>query len=128
LQDRFANARLLGADTAFESLVAKVVGAVESPRLGLDLPLDVRGTVFQCRVWKALSRIPAGQTASYTAIAKQIGAPTSARAIAQACAANQLAIAIPCHRVIRNDGGLSGYRWGVDRKRVLLERECDASR
>jgi AraC family transcriptional regulator of adaptative response/methylated-DNA-[protein]-cysteine methyltransferase len=126
LQDRFSNARLVGADTAFESLVAKVFGAIESPRLGIDLPLDVRGTAFQRRVWKALSRIPVGRTASYAAIAKQIGAPTSVRAVAQACGANHLAIAIPCHRVVRSDGEPSGYRWGVERKRALLNRETQA--
>ncbi|MDH3639457.1 MAG: methylated-DNA--[protein]-cysteine S-methyltransferase, partial [Gammaproteobacteria bacterium] len=97
-----------------------------APQLGLDLPLDVRGTAFQQRVWQALRKIPAGETVSYTDVAKQIGAPKAARAVAQACAANALAVAIPCHRVVRNDGGLSGYRWGVERKRALLEREANA--
>jgi len=123
IQDRFANATLVGADAAFESLVAQVVGAVESPKIGVDLPLDVRGTAFQRRVWKALSKIPAGSTVSYAKVAKQIGAPKAVRAVAQACGANPLAIAIPCHRVVRNDGALSGYRWGVERKRALLTRE-----
>ncbi|MEP6941205.1 MAG: bifunctional DNA-binding transcriptional regulator/O6-methylguanine-DNA methyltransferase Ada [Rudaea sp.] len=123
LQDRFPNARLSGGDKDFERLVASVVGLVEAPGTGLDLPLDVRGTAFQQRVWEALRRIPAGETASYAAIAAAIGAPKSARAVAQACAANALAIAIPCHRVVRSDGALSGYRWGVERKRELLARE-----
>ena len=123
LQDRFPSARLLGGDTRFEQLVAQAVGLVEAPRLGLDLPLDVRGTAFQQRVWQALREIPAGSTASYTEIARRIGAPRSVRAVAGACAANCLAVAIPCHRVIRTDGGLAGYHWGIERKRVLLERE-----
>ncbi len=124
LQDRFPKAQLIGGDRAFEWLVARVVGFVEAPRIGLDLPLDVRGTAFQQRVWQALRDIPAGRTANYTEIAARIGAPTAARAVAQACAANALAVAIPCHRVVRSDGALSGYRWGVERKRALLEREA----
>ena len=123
LQGRFPRARLVGGDRSFEKWVAKVVGFVEAPRLGLDLPLDIRGTVFQRRVWKALQEIPIGSTASYSEVAKKVGAPHSARAVAQACASNRLAVAIPCHRVVRNDGGLSGYRWGVERKRALLRRE-----
>jgi len=117
-------ARLIGADPAFEQLVAQVVGLVEQPRRGGTLPLDIRGTAFQQRVWKALCQIPAGTTASYTEIATQIGAPRAVRAVAQACAANSLAVAIPCHRVVRNNGDLSGYRWGVERKRELLDREA----
>ncbi len=124
LQDRFPRAKLIGGDKGFERLVAKVVGFVEAPALGLDLPLDVRGTAFQQRVWQALRKIPAGATASYSDIAKRIGAPKSVRAVAQACAANALAVAIPCHRVVRIDGALSGYRWGVERKRALLRREA----
>lgn len=123
LQRRFPKARVIGGDRSFEKWVAKVIGFVEAPRLGLDLPLDVRGTVFQRRVFKALQQIPIGSTASYSEVAKKIGAPGGARAVAQACAANRLAVAIPCHRVVRNDGGLSGYRWGVERKRALLHRE-----
>jgi len=124
LQDRFPRADLIGGDKEFEQLVARVVGFVETPRLGLDLPLDVRGTAFQQRVWQALRKIPAGSTVSYADIAKRIGSPRSVRAVAQACAANTLAVAIPCHRVVRHDGALSGYRWGVERKRALLEREA----
>jgi AraC family transcriptional regulator of adaptative response/methylated-DNA-[protein]-cysteine methyltransferase len=124
LQDRFPKANLIGADATFEALVAKVVGFVEAPGLGLDLPLDVRGTAFQQRVWQALREIPAGAKASYSDIARKIGAPKSVRAVAGACAANALAVAIPCHRVVRNDGALSGYRWGVERKRALLDREA----
>jgi AraC family transcriptional regulator of adaptative response/methylated-DNA-[protein]-cysteine methyltransferase len=107
-------------------LIAKVVGFIEAPAIGLDLPLDVRGTAFQERVWQALREIPAGSTASYSEIALRIGAPTSMRAVAQACGANRLAVAIPCHRVVRSDGNLSGYRWGVERKRLLLDRETQA--
>ncbi|MGH8195047.1 MAG: bifunctional DNA-binding transcriptional regulator/O6-methylguanine-DNA methyltransferase Ada [Woeseiaceae bacterium] len=124
LQDRFPEANLIGGDNDFEEFVARVVGFVEAPSIGLDLPLDVRGTAFQQRVWQALREIPAGQTASYSEIAQRIGAPKSVRAVAQACGANALAVAIPCHRVVRTDGGLSGYRWGVDRKRALLQKEA----
>ena len=106
--------------------MATVVGFVEAPALGLDLPLDVRGTAFQQRVWQALREIPTGVTVSYSDIAQRIGSPNAVRAVAGACAANMLAVAIPCHRVVRNDGGLSGYRWGVERKRALLSREAQA--
>jgi AraC family transcriptional regulator of adaptative response/methylated-DNA-[protein]-cysteine methyltransferase len=126
LEDRFPEAELVGGDAAFERLVADVVGFVEAPQLGLDLPLDLRGTVFQERVWRALAQIPAGATASYTDIARRIGAPGAVRAVARACAQNPLAVAIPCHRVVRQDGGLSGYRWGIERKRALLDREARA--
>lgn len=124
LQDRFPRARLIGGDAGFEQLVARVVGHVEAPRFGLDLPLDIRGTAFQQRVWQALRDIPAGETVSYGELARRIGAGKAVRAVAGACAANAIAVAIPCHRVVRNDGGLSGYRWGVERKRALLEREA----
>ena len=117
-------AELIGAEPGFERTVAQVIGLVEAPRVGLELPLDVRGTAFQQRVWQALREIPAGRTASYGEIAQRIGAPGSVRAVAQACGANALAVAIPCHRVVRHDGALSGYRWGVERKRALLEREA----
>jgi AraC family transcriptional regulator, regulatory protein of adaptative response / methylated-DNA-[protein]-cysteine methyltransferase len=123
LQDRFPRANLLGGDAGFERCVAAVVRCVDAPATGLKLPLDVRGTVFQQKVWQALRRIPIGTTASYAQIARRIGAPQSARAVAQACAANALAVAIPCHRVVRQDGALSGYRWGIERKRALLARE-----
>ncbi|HEY0293398.1 MAG TPA: bifunctional DNA-binding transcriptional regulator/O6-methylguanine-DNA methyltransferase Ada [Hansschlegelia sp.] len=126
LQDRFSGARLVGGDAAFETVVAQVVGFVDAPGVGLDLPLDIRGTAFQQRVWAALRRIPAGATASYAAVAAVIGAPKAMRAVAGACAANPLAVAVPCHRVVRTDGALSGYRWGVERKRALLERERGA--
>ena len=126
LQDRFPRAELIGGDTGFERLVAQVVGMIEQPNLGIDLPLDVRGTAFQQRVWQALGQIPPGQTASYAQIAQRIGSPTSVRAVAQACASNTLAVAIPCHRVVRSDGALSGYRWGVERKRELLLRENES--
>jgi AraC family transcriptional regulator of adaptative response/methylated-DNA-[protein]-cysteine methyltransferase len=124
LQDRFPRAELLGGDTDFEQVVAKVVGFVETPARGLDLPLDVRGTAFQQQVWQALRQIPVGSTASYKDIAQRIGAPNAVRAVAQACASNSLAVAIPCHRVVRHNGALAGYRWGVARKRALLDREA----
>jgi AraC family transcriptional regulator, regulatory protein of adaptative response / methylated-DNA-[protein]-cysteine methyltransferase len=123
LENRFPKANLIGGDDDFEKLVAKVIGFIEAPRIGLDLPLDVQGTAFQKRVWEALREIPAGATASYSEIANRIGMPKSIRAVAQACAANAIAVAIPCHRVMRNDRHLSGYRWGVERKRALLKRE-----
>ena len=126
LQDRFPNARLVGGDEAFEQLVAKVVGFVDAPARGLDLPLDIRGTAFQRRVWDAIRDIPAGSTASYAEIARRIGVPKAVRSVAQACASNAIAVAIPCHRVVRTDGSVSGYRWGVARKRALLAREARA--
>lgn len=127
LQDRFNRAELIGGDSDFEGLVARVVAFVETPGQNLDLPLDVRGTAFQQRVWQSLREIRAGETASYSDIARRIGAPSSVRAVAQACAANALAIAIPCHRVVRTDGAISGYAWGVERKRALLAREASFS-
>ena len=126
LQDRFPRARLIGGDAGFEEMVARVVGLVEEPATGFDLPLDVRGTAFQQRVWRALREIPAGTTISYAELARRIGAPKAVRAVAGACAANPLAVAIPCHRVVRTDGGLSGYRWGIARKKALLDREAAA--
>ena len=125
LQDRFPGADLVGGDVEFEGLVARVVGFVEAPRLGLDLPLDIRGTAFQERVWRALREIPAGETLSYAEVAQRIGSPKAVRAVAGACAANALAVAIPCHRVVRTGGDISGYRWGVERKRTLLQREAE---
>nr|WP_279195957.1 bifunctional DNA-binding transcriptional regulator/O6-methylguanine-DNA methyltransferase Ada [Ralstonia mannitolilytica] len=126
LQDTFPRAELIGGDAGFEDLVARVVGLIEVPSIGLDLPLDVRGTAFQQRVWQALREVPPGSTTSYTEIAARIGAPKAVRAVAQACAANHIAVAIPCHRVIRRDGNASGYRWGVERKLALLEREAQS--
>ena len=123
--DRFPRATLMGGDRAFEEVVARVVAFVEAPALGLDLPLDVRGTAFQQRVWQALRKIPVGSTITYAELAARIGAPKAVRGVAGACAANPLAVAIPCHRVIRNDGAVSGYRWGVERKRMLLEKEVE---
>jgi AraC family transcriptional regulator, regulatory protein of adaptative response / methylated-DNA-[protein]-cysteine methyltransferase len=123
LQDRFPKAHLIGADQDYEALVARVVAFVEKPEIGLDLPLDVRGTAFQQRVWRALQEIPVGETVSYAEIARRIGRPKAVRAVASACAENNLAVAIPCHRVVRVDGSLSGYAWGVERKRALLDRE-----
>lgn len=123
LQDRFPKAHLIGADQNYEALVARVVGFVEKPGIGLGLPLDVRGTAFQQRVWRALQEIPVGETVSYAEVARRIGCPKAVRAVACACAENKLAVAIPCHRVTRTDGSLSGYAWGVERKRILLNRE-----
>jgi len=123
LQNLFPEAELVGGDKDYEQLVAQVVGLIEHPNLGHNLPLDIRGTAFQQRVWEALRQIPPGRTATYSEIARAVGQPSAARAIARACGANKLAVAIPCHRVIRNDGTLSGYRWGVKRKKTLLQRE-----
>jgi len=123
LQDRFPKAELIGGDRDDERVVGKVVDFIESPRIGWKLPLDVRGTAFQQRVWQVLREIPAGQTTNYTAVAQRIDAASAVRAVAGACAANAIAVAIPCHRVVRTDGSLSGYRWGVERKRRLLDRE-----
>jgi AraC family transcriptional regulator of adaptative response/methylated-DNA-[protein]-cysteine methyltransferase len=124
LQDKFPNAELIGGDAQYEALMAQVVGLIEAPENGLALPLDIRGTAFQQRVWQALRAIPVGETVSYADIARRIGAPKAVRAVAGACAANVLAVAIPCHRVVRNDGAVSGYRWGVERKQALLEKEA----
>ena len=123
LQARFPQAELRGAEPDFEQTVAQVIGLVEAPRIGLDLPLDVRGTAFQQRVWQALRAIPAGRTVSYAELAERLQLPGGARAVAGACAANPVAVAIPCHRVVRTGGALSGYRWGIERKRLLLDRE-----
>lgn len=124
LRVRFPAAQLIAGDNDFEQLIAKIINFIEAPRLGIDLPLDIRGTVFQQRVWQALQDIPVGQTASYTDIARRMGTPKAARAVAGACAANPLAVVIPCHRVVRSNGDLSGYRWGIERKRILLEKEA----
>jgi len=124
LQDRFPKAKLIGNEPGYDDLVAKVVVLIEEPGTGFDLPLDIRGTAFQRRVWKALQQIPPGSRVTYSDIANNIGLPNAVRAVAQACGANKLAVAIPCHRIVKNDGSLSGYRWGVERKRALLEREA----
>jgi AraC family transcriptional regulator of adaptative response/methylated-DNA-[protein]-cysteine methyltransferase len=124
LQDRFPRAEFKGGDAEFERTIAEVVGLVEAPTQRLDLPLDIRGTAFQQKVWAALQTIPPGKTATYKEIARAIGQPKAVRAVAQACGANPLAVAIPCHRVVRSDGDLSGYRWGVERKRELIAREA----
>jgi len=123
LQDQFPQAEIIGGDTGFEQMVARVVGLLENPTKKFDLPLDIQGTAFQRRVWEALSEIPSGTTLSYSEIAARIGSPKAVRAVGHACASNRIAIAIPCHRVVRTDGGLSGYRWGIDRKRALLLKE-----
>ena len=123
LQNRFANARLIAADRDYVALVAKVVAFLETPGSELNVPLDVRGTAFQQRVWQALQQIPVGAKVTYAEVARRIGVAKAVRAVAGACAANNLAVAIPCHRVVRADGSLSGYAWGVERKRALLERE-----
>jgi AraC family transcriptional regulator of adaptative response/methylated-DNA-[protein]-cysteine methyltransferase len=124
LQDRFPKAELIGAEPEYEQVVSRVVGMVEQPSLGLELPLDVRGTAFQQRVWQVLRAIPSGRRVTYAELAELAGVPRGARAVASACAANAIAVAIPCHRVVRNDGSISGYRWGVDRKAALLNREA----
>ncbi len=126
LQDRFPKAALTGGDAEFEATVALAIGLVEAPGAAPALPLDIGGTAFQQRVWQALRAIPPGRTATYAEIARAIGMPKAARAVALACGANPIAVAVPCHRVVRQDGGLSGYRWGVARKRALLDRERDA--
>ncbi|MBV8449483.1 MAG: bifunctional DNA-binding transcriptional regulator/O6-methylguanine-DNA methyltransferase Ada [Hyphomicrobiales bacterium] len=125
LKARFPKATLIEPTPAFAELVAEVVRFVDDPARaeGLNLPLDIRGTTFQRRVWEALRAIPAGETASYAEIAQRVGSPHAVRAVASACAANKIAVAIPCHRVIATNGGLAGYRWGIERKRRLLERE-----
>ena len=124
LQERFPSSELIAGDESFEQTVASVVGLVESPRNAVHLPLDLRGTLFQLRVWHALQQIPAGTTATYREIAEQIGAPNAVRAVGRACGANPVAVIIPCHRVVRTGNQISGYRWGIERKRALLGREA----
>jgi len=126
LQSRLPDAALAVDAGGVHAVLEAVVDCVEAPHLTLDIPLDLQGTAFQVKVWQALRRVPAGSTVSYGELARRLGVPDSARAIAAACAANPLAVAIPCHRVIAADGGLSGYRWGVARKRTLLQREARA--
>ncbi|CAN5394373.1 bifunctional DNA-binding transcriptional regulator/O6-methylguanine-DNA methyltransferase Ada [soil metagenome] len=124
LQDRFPRANLKGGDENFDQVIQQVITYIEEPSCGLSLPLDIQGTTFQQRVWQALQQIPLGETRNYTDIGEKIGTPKAVRAVASACAANALAVIIPCHRVVRSDGSLSGYRWGVERKKALLEREA----
>ncbi|GKX53638.1 methylated-DNA--[protein]-cysteine S-methyltransferase [Budvicia aquatica] len=124
LQDQFPKAELIGSDPGFEQVVAQVIGLIEQPDTPFDLPLDIRGTAFQQRIWNMLRTIPAGTTVSYTQLAEMIDSPKSVRAVANACGQNMIAVAIPCHRVVRLDGDISGYRWGIDRKRALLAREA----
>lgn len=124
LEARFPSATLVGADRAFERLAGRAIASVETPGKALDLPLDIRGTAFQHRVWQALTEIPPGTTQTYAEIAERIGAPTAVRAVARACAANPIAVVVPCHRVVRTGGALSGYRWGIARKRALLDKEA----
>lgn len=128
LQDRFPRAELTPGDRKFERVVATVIAFVDAPRKGFDLPLDVRGTAFQQRVWKALLDVPAGRTSTYSEIARAIGAPAAVRGVASACAANPLAVIIPCHRVVTKSGKLAGYRWGIERKRALIEGEDRAAK
>lgn len=125
-QRRFPEAVMIEGEPEIESLLSRVARFVENPTGTLDLPLEISGTAFEQRVWAALRTIPPGETASYGEIARRIGAPTAARAVARACAANRLAVAIPCHRVVGHDGALTGYRWGIERKRALLAREAGA--
>jgi len=123
LQERFPRAELVPEDAGLKQWADRIVRFITAPEQNLDLPLDIRGTAFQARVWRALRKIPLGKTASYTEIAAALGQPKAVRAVAQACAANKLALIVPCHRVIRSDGELGGYRWGLERKRELLSRE-----
>ncbi len=123
LADRFPEAMIAGTDAQCDKAATGVASLLERPENGFDLPLHLQGTPFQKSVWQALRKIPTGKTATYLDIAKKIGKPKAVRAVAQACGANNIAIVIPCHRVIRTDGSLSGYRWGVERKQALLERE-----
>jgi AraC family transcriptional regulator of adaptative response/methylated-DNA-[protein]-cysteine methyltransferase len=124
LRRRFPKAKLTAPDRSFEKIVAKVIAMAETPTAGLELPLDIRGTAFQQRVWRALIEIPMGSTETYTEVARRIGMPRAVRAVARACAMNHISLAVPCHRVVRTDGHLAGYYWGIDRKKVLLEREA----
>lgn len=125
LLEKFPQAKLSDSDNTFKETVAKIIAYIESPTVGIDIALDIQGTDFQQRVWQALKEIPLGTTASYSDIAVRIGSPKAVRAVAKACATNSIAIAIPCHRVVRQDGSISGYRWGVERKRILINREAE---
>jgi methylated-DNA-[protein]-cysteine S-methyltransferase/AraC family transcriptional regulator of adaptative response/methylated-DNA-[protein]-cysteine methyltransferase len=123
LAAQFPKNRLARNDAKLHGDLRKVLRFIETPANGLDLTLDIRGTPFQRRVWRRLLTIPTGRTVTYAALAARLGKPKSVRAVANACAANAIALAIPCHRVVRSDGTLSGYRWGVERKRTLIAKE-----
>jgi O-6-methylguanine DNA methyltransferase len=127
VRERFPAAAVTAEDTGLRNWADRVVRFITAPHHALDLPLDIRGTAFQARVWRALQKIPLGRTATYSEIARALGQPKAVRAVARACAANDLALLVPCHRVIREDGDLAGYRWGLERKRVLLDRERAAA-
>jgi AraC family transcriptional regulator of adaptative response/methylated-DNA-[protein]-cysteine methyltransferase len=127
LRQRFPAAELVGADAALSDWAGRIVRFITRPGDTLDLPLDIRGTAFQARVWRALQKIPLGRTATYSEIAAALGQPRAVRAVAHACASNKLALLVPCHRVIREDGDLAGYRWGLERKRALIARERAAA-
>ena len=127
LRQRFPAATVIADDAGLKDWADRIVGFITDPDRNLDLPLDIQGTAFQARVWRALQKIPPGQTATYTDIAAALGQPRAVRAVAQACASNKLAVVVPCHRVVRRDGDLAGYRWGVERKRALLDRERGAA-
>lgn len=128
LQDLFPNAVIVAGDAGFRRWVGRAITMVNEPEQAIDLPLDIRGTAFQQRVWDELRRIPAGTTTTYTSLAKKIGRPKAVRAVASACASNRIAIAIPCHRVIRLSGNPAGYRWGLERKKELLQREAQTAK
>jgi AraC family transcriptional regulator of adaptative response/methylated-DNA-[protein]-cysteine methyltransferase len=127
VRDRFPAAKIIADDPGLRNWAERIVRFITAPSHTLDLPLDIRGTAFQARVWRALQKIPLGRTATYSEIAQALGQPTAVRAVARACAANDLALVVPCHRVIREDGDLAGYRWGIERKRALLDREHAAA-
>lgn len=123
IQDRFKYANFIAGDKSFEDTVAKVVGLIENPKNNIDLPLDIIGTLFQQKVWQVLKNIPVGTTVSYQQLAEMVGSPKAVRAVASACARNNIAILIPCHRVVRTNGNLGGYRWGIEVKKQLLQQE-----
>ena len=127
LTEQFPRAALRENKPALENHLAALRQYLSAPAQGLSLPLDINGTAFQRRVWEALRNIPVGHTATYQQIARQVGAPKAVRAVGSACGANKLALAIPCHRVVRTDGSLGGYHWGLQRKRALLEAERRAA-
>ncbi|MBE0583112.1 MAG: methylated-DNA--[protein]-cysteine S-methyltransferase, partial [Desulfofustis sp.] len=127
LRHHFPKAELEEAGPEFSTVVAEVIALLETPPRTVDLPLDIQGTAFQQQVWQVLRQIPPGSTLSYGEVARRLGRPRAVRAVAGACAANKLAVVVPCHRVIGSDGALSGFRWGIKRKRTLLQRESAAT-